>query len=128
MSDQMLLGVLRAPAPHPDHPLGIIQLVDRARQAADLIESQAKEIEQLRAYNDEHQSLAGLQEMEIEKLESQLESGMNGKSMLPTELLNRMKAVVDAAEKWRQELGPIDGTMKAWLELGEALAAYKEST
>ena len=38
MSDLMLLGVLRAPAPEPDNVLGIAQLVDRARQAADEIE------------------------------------------------------------------------------------------
>ena len=38
MSDLMLLGVLRAPAPEPDNVLGIAQLVDRARQAANRIE------------------------------------------------------------------------------------------
>jgi len=38
MSDLMLMGVLRAPTPEPDNVLGIAQLADRARQAADEIE------------------------------------------------------------------------------------------
>ena len=38
MGDLMLLGVLRAPTPEPDDVLGISQLADRARQAADRIE------------------------------------------------------------------------------------------
>jgi len=47
MSDLMLLGVLRAPTPEPDNILGISQLVDRARQAADRIEQQDKRIAEL---------------------------------------------------------------------------------
>ena len=45
MSDLMLLGVLRAPTPEPDNILGIAQLADRARQAADEIERLSAELE-----------------------------------------------------------------------------------
>jgi len=50
MSDAMLLGVLRMPIEYDGGPLSpIAQLVGRARQAADRIESDAAEIERLRS-------------------------------------------------------------------------------
>ena len=48
MSDTMLLGVLRMPMDNPT-PLQLAQLTARARQAADRIEADAKEIERLKA-------------------------------------------------------------------------------
>jgi len=48
MSGLMLLGVLRAPTPEPDNILGIAQLADRARQAADEIERLTAENKHLR--------------------------------------------------------------------------------
>jgi len=47
MGDTMLLGVLRMPMDDPD-PVQLMQFVGRARQAADRIEADAKEIERLR--------------------------------------------------------------------------------
>ena len=41
----MLLGVLRAPTPEPDNIMGIHQLADRARQAADEIERLTAQVE-----------------------------------------------------------------------------------
>lgn len=49
MSDVMLLGALRTPLPDAPTPLMLSQYVDRARQAADRIESDAVTIAQLRA-------------------------------------------------------------------------------
>lgn len=49
MSDLMLLGALRAPTPEPDDILGIAQLADRARQAADELEAKDKRIIELEA-------------------------------------------------------------------------------
>jgi hypothetical protein len=51
MSDLMLTGVLRMPMDNPD-PLTLRQFVDRARQAADRIEADAKEIDRLTAERD----------------------------------------------------------------------------
>jgi hypothetical protein len=48
MSDLMLTGVLRMPMDNPD-PLTLRQFVDRARQAADRIEADAKGIDRLTA-------------------------------------------------------------------------------
>ena len=48
MGDTMLLGVLRMPI-NDDNPVHLSQLKARARQAADRIEADAKEIERLRA-------------------------------------------------------------------------------
>lgn len=39
--------------------------------------------------------------------------------------LERLNVVLVAAEKWHKELGPIDGTMNAWLEVGEAIKAAR---
>ena len=47
MSDLMLLGVLRMPMDGAD-PITLHQFIDRARQAADRIEADAKEIAALR--------------------------------------------------------------------------------
>ena len=49
MSDVMLLGVLRIPITADSDALTIHQFASRAREAADRIESDAKEIERLRA-------------------------------------------------------------------------------
>lgn len=49
MGDVMLLGVLRMPIGDNPDPLVLRQLVDRARQAADRIESDAAELARLRA-------------------------------------------------------------------------------
>jgi len=65
MSDLMLMGVLRAPTPEPDNVLGIAQLADRARQAAD-------EIEILIEYKKVSDSEAALAEAEIKHLEDAL--------------------------------------------------------
>ena len=46
MSDTMLLGVLRMPMDNPD-PVRLRQFVSRARQAADRIEADAREIARL---------------------------------------------------------------------------------
>ena len=46
MGDTMLLGVLRMPMDDPD-PVRLMQFVGRARQAADRIEADAKEIARL---------------------------------------------------------------------------------
>jgi hypothetical protein len=48
MGDTMLIGVLRMPMDDPD-PVQLMQFVGRARQAADRIEADAKEIERLKA-------------------------------------------------------------------------------
>jgi len=48
MSDTMLLGVLRMPIGDNPDPITLAQFVDRARQAADRIESDTEEIERLR--------------------------------------------------------------------------------
>lgn len=48
MSDVMLLGILRMPIEYSD-TLSVMQLVGRARQAADRIEEDAEEIERLRS-------------------------------------------------------------------------------
>ena len=37
--------------------------------------------------------------------------------------MEKMLVVVEAAKKWKKELGPIDGTIGAWIELGKALTA-----
>ena len=34
----------------------------------------------------------------------------------------KLRAVAEAAKEWVKELGPIDGTLKAWTDLSEALA------
>ena len=47
MSDQMLLYILRAPQSPDDH-LAMVQLISRAREAADLLEANAAEIATLR--------------------------------------------------------------------------------
>jgi hypothetical protein len=53
MSDTMLLGVLRMPVNYVGGPLSpMAQLVARAREAADRIESDAIELARLRAEND----------------------------------------------------------------------------
>lgn len=49
MSDTMLLGVLRMPIDDLPPLSPLAQLVDRAREAADRIESDAAEIKRLRA-------------------------------------------------------------------------------
>jgi len=41
-------------------------------EAADALEAKDKEIERLKAYNDEHQSLAGLQDMRIDSMREAL--------------------------------------------------------
>jgi septal ring factor EnvC (AmiA/AmiB activator) len=51
MGDTMLIGVLRMPMDNPD-PLKLMQFVSRARQAADRIETDAKEIEAMRSENE----------------------------------------------------------------------------
>ena len=48
MSDQMLLYILRAPQSPDDH-LAMVQLISRAREAADLLEANAAEIASLGA-------------------------------------------------------------------------------
>lgn len=35
--------------------------------------------------------------------------------------MEKLLAVSEVADKWRTKLGPIDGTMEAWLELGKVL-------
>ena len=72
MSDLMLMGVLRAPTPEPDNVLGIAQLADRARQAAD-------EIEILIEYKKVSDSEAALAEAEIERLEDALSTAIAAK-------------------------------------------------
>lgn len=49
MSDVMLLGVLRMPIPDKPDFITLLQFVARAREAADRIESDAKEIKRLKS-------------------------------------------------------------------------------
>lgn len=50
MSDLMLIGVLRMPVTPQSDELTLMQYIDRGRQAANLIEQQAAEIEALKAH------------------------------------------------------------------------------
>ena len=78
MSDLMLLGVLRMPMDNPD-PLTLHQFVGRARQAADRIEADAKEIDRLtaelaQAMKERSRAIAvgSDMEQEVERLREQL--------------------------------------------------------
>lgn len=58
MSDLMLIGVLRMPVTPQSDELTMMQYIDRGRQAADLIEQQAAEIDALKAHVERLRSIA----------------------------------------------------------------------
>src|SRR5690554_360182 len=58
MSDLMLIGVLRMPVTPQSDELTLRQYIDRGRQAADLIEQQAAEIDALKAHVERLRSIA----------------------------------------------------------------------
>ena len=132
MSDQMLLYILRAPQSPDDH-LAMVQLISRAREAADLLEANAAEIASLKSAFDDRVRIIEMQLKDKERLQAEIarqrqakENWMDQYQTLRDEN-EKLRAVYEAAQNmlddWdndRTDVGSIDA-------LEQALAAVEQS-